>query len=256
MTNDFDGIREKLKRADESIRNLKTEIDAFIQNGEYPTIPDHKDNAWQKAVDYHRDKIIPLRFAVLVGEIAHQLRSSLDHIVWLFSDESTRLNHSTAIEFPIFESRPRDKDELRRYKRKIQGIASLSIKRFIEALQPYHAGTDAAYQPLSIIHNMDRFDKHRELTIVDSGVNIIFTIPPHVTDYTEAIMKHKEGKVMSLRDRGMMGRAIKKYGNVSPDIAFRQFGKRGSQLVVPVLTQLSEHVRLLIDKFELMHGGV
>lgn len=253
MATEFDGIREKLKRADQNIRNLKTEIDLFVSQGQYPVMPKHDDKAWQEAVNYHRDKVIPLRLSVLAGEIVHQLRSALDHIVWIFSDSATRLNHPNAIEFPVFESRPLDKGELRRYQRKVQGITNNQVLKFISALQPYHAGADAPNQPVCIIHNMDRFDKHRELMIVNSAVNLTFTFPSNMTELRRLLMEQQQGKVFSPREKAMIGRAIKQYGSAAPDVAFGQFGKRGSQLVVPMLEQLSYHVRMLVDKFEAMY---
>jgi hypothetical protein len=91
----FVGIAEKLKRVDQNIVNLNTEITAFIDQGEYPTMPHPDDQCWPKAVDYHRNKSIPLRFSVLSGEIIH-LRSALDHIVWYFSSEEARLTPTTS----------------------------------------------------------------------------------------------------------------------------------------------------------------
>jgi len=101
----FNGIFEKLKRADENIVNLKVEIDAFISSGEYPVIPHPNSEMWQKAVDYHRNKLVPKRFSVLAGEIVHHLRSSLDHIVWHFSSDDAR-KKPNGLEFPMFEAEP------------------------------------------------------------------------------------------------------------------------------------------------------
>src|ERR1700679_1551898 len=107
----FAGIAEKLKRADQNIFSFHTEINLFLKSGNYPIIPHPNDERWQEAVDYHRNKSIPVRFAVLAGEIVHHLRSSLDHIVWHFSSDEARLKGQNVIEFPVFESKPLSKDD-------------------------------------------------------------------------------------------------------------------------------------------------
>jgi|ERR1017187_5770589 hypothetical protein len=244
----FNGIFEKLKRANQNIVNLKSEIDTFIQKGKYPTIPHPDDKLWQEAATYHRDKIIPLRFSVLSGETIHHLRSILDHIVWHFSSEVVRRDFENVIEFPVLELRPSSKDKPRRYDRKIQGITNLSVIKLIAALQPYRAGADAADQPICIIHNMDRFDKHRELAIVDSCAVPVFAIPPHRNDLVRKVVLYSQGKLPEA-DRPAVGYAIKNYANITPNVAFRKFGKREDQPVIPGLTQLADYMRDVVSRF-------
>ena len=188
----FAGITEKLKRADENIVNLKSEIDVFIQSGKYPVVPHANDKVFHEAVSYHRDRKIPLRFSVLVGEAVHHLRSCLDHIVWHFSDSSARAKPGS-IEFPIFEIQPSDKKEIERYARKIKGITNANVLRLIEEMQPYNVGADVANHLLLIIHNMDRWDKHRELVIVDSGVSL--AIPTHMVDLQRMASLYAQGEL-------------------------------------------------------------
>jgi hypothetical protein len=188
----FAGIHEKLKRADENIVNLKTEIGAFLNEGMYPVIPHPDSTTWQEAVNYHRSKPIPKRFSVLAGEIVHHLRSSLDHIIWHFSDVKSA-NVQTSIEFPVFETEPIEKDKIRNYERKIKGIRSPAVLKLIKDLQPYNAGADAADESLLIVHNMDRFDKHRELVIVHSAVSI--TVPANMPELIANLELFKQGKL-------------------------------------------------------------
>ena len=98
----LDGIQEKLNRADENIGNLNREIVSFFNDGPYPVLPDKDDGLFQEAVDYHSSRIIPQRFSVLAGEIIHHLRSCLDHLAWILSNEEKRVRDPQGIEFPIF----------------------------------------------------------------------------------------------------------------------------------------------------------
>src|SRR5207302_10873159 len=106
MGHPFDGIEEKLKRADQNIRNLDSEMASWIQSSDYPTIPNDNIEVFQKAVDYHAAREMPLRFSVLAGEVVHHLRSCLDHLAWAFSSTKERTEHPTRIEFPVFGSEP------------------------------------------------------------------------------------------------------------------------------------------------------
>lgn len=223
----FSGIAEKLKRAEEGIGNLDAEIRVFLEGGKYPILPKPNTQGWDEALAYHRDKPIPLRFSVLTGEIIHHLRSCLDHIVWHFSDENSR-SKAGGIEFPIFKSEPTDKDEISLYARKIKGITNANVLRLIESMQPYQVGADAANHSLLIIHNMDRFDKHRELVIVDSGVSL--AIPPHRLDLIRKAELYTQGKLAPSQEIEI-AHAFHDY-MTSPGISFREFGEHRPYAVI------------------------
>jgi hypothetical protein len=184
-----------------------------------------------------------LRFSVLAGEAVHHLRSCLDHIVWHFSSSDARLKHCNVIEFPIFEIKPDplDKKEVKRYERKVQGITNVKVLNLIEQTQPYNAGTDPADDSLLIVHNMDRFDKHRELVIVDCSAEITF--PPTMDDLWRKAELYSQGK-LTQSDRPAFGQALKDYAKVTPGVAFRQFGKRKTY---PVILGLSELWRAISE---------
>ncbi len=231
----FAGIAEKLKRADQNIGNLKSEIDVFVQSGQYPTISHPNEQIRQEALSYHRKKTIPLRFSVLTGEVIHHLRSCLDHIAWHFSDAETRAKTPNAIEFPIFEFEPLEKDDIKRFKRKIHGITNAKVLHWIDGLQPYKAGTDAVDSSLLIIHDMDRFDKHRELMIVDCSAEITF--PPSMEELWRKAELYSQGKLPDT-EHFAFSRALKDYGNVAPGVAFRKFGRREPYPLVNGLVEL------------------
>jgi hypothetical protein len=242
----FAGIAEKLKRADQNIGNLHAEIGVFFKRGKYPVLPHPDDKRWQEAVDYHRSKPIPVRFGVLAGEIIHHLRSSLDHIVWHFSSDEARLKAQNVIEFPLFESKPLSKEDIQRYNRKIQGITNTQTLTWIEEMQPYNAGTDVADDPLLIVHNMNRFDKHRELIIVDSSALIHF--PASMGEITQEVALYTQGK-LPVSGHAAATQAVKDHGIVTPQVAFRQFGKRQAQPVIAGLLELFNEVSTLVGVF-------
>src|SRR5271166_2457912 len=157
----LDGVREKLNRAEHNIVNLKKEADSFLDSGDYRAIPDDNENAFRRALEYHSTRSVPARFSVLAGEIVYHLRSALDHLVWQLVI-ANRATPGHSHEFPIFKAKPLKKDH---FEKKIRGVSPRTAA-IIESLQPYRAGTAADNDPLWILHDLCRIDKHRELVIV------------------------------------------------------------------------------------------
>jgi hypothetical protein len=245
----FAGIAEKLKRADENIDNLNTEIERFIQGGLYPVIPHPNSETWNEALSYHRDKVIPLRFSVLAGEVVHHLRSCLDHIVWYFSIPNLTPKIETSIEFPIFEIdpyNPPDSKKIALYERKIKGITNPNVLFLIDAMQPYNVRADVADHALLIVHNMDRFDKHRELVIVSSSVAVNF--PPGMEDIQRKADLFSQGKLPKSEFLAL-SHALNENANASPGIAFRNFGQRSPYPVVLGLVKLWRAVNNAVAEF-------
>ena len=231
----FAGIAKKLDRADESIFNLHTEISKFFGESKYPSIPKPDTQGWQEAINYHKALTVPKRFSVLSGEIVHHFRSSLDHIVWYFSSPAYRNSRADAIEFPIFR-KPLSSKNRPRFERKIEGITNPRVLKTIIDLQPYQRGSGAINDPLCIIHDMDRFDKHRELTIVTACANVNFPAGTPIRGVL-AVIHYRDGKLSSAQAAAAQ-RTLKVDADVSPQIAFAQFGDRKDRFVVPGLADL------------------
>lgn len=234
MQSPYIGVYEKLKRVDESVRNLDSEISDFFAKSDYPVLPQENYDALLKAIAYHKKLPIPPRFSVLAGEIVHHLRSSLDHLIWNLSGPEYRERHSTQIGFPVLEAAPSSKAELSGYERKIKGITNSRARKVIDDLQPYRSANPIDH-PLLILHKMDVIDKHRALLIVAAVGQAL--LPAH------AWFDHLQNDRLS-RDLldGLYPR-IKKQGKVVPQVAFREFGRRQIQPVVEGLYRLAEAVR-------------
>jgi hypothetical protein len=244
MTNAFDGIVEKLKRTDECIHNLQTEITRFFQECEYPILPQLGDKTLLEAIHYHNALPIPLRFSVLAGEIVHHLRSSLDHVVWELSSEAYRLSSDHRfIEFPILETRPTFENKFTRYKRKVQGVHRFGALKLIAALQPYRR-IDPVEDLLLIMHKMDIAYKHRELVLFNT-TGTVENLPNHVAF---PLMRYLRGDLKAVSAE--FKREFNKYGKVTPQISFMEFGRREIQSVVPGLIQLRDKVIPVIAAFE------
>lgn len=105
----------------------------------------------------------PAQLGLIIGDIAHNLRSALDNLVYELvvachgdppPDRFVRYS-----EFPIFG--PQAMSSAVR-KRRIGGIAPRA-QAIIEGLQPYHRGNDYASDPLWVLYELSNIDKHRRL---------------------------------------------------------------------------------------------
>lgn len=63
-----------------------------------------------------------MRFSILAGEAVHHLRSTLDYIVWELAASGNEVQHSAALEFPIFDREPVDTSTQARCDRKRAGV--------------------------------------------------------------------------------------------------------------------------------------
>jgi hypothetical protein len=246
MTHPFDGIAEKLNRSKQNILNLEAEIDRFFQESKYPIICDDNKKVIPEAIEYHRNRTVPLRFALLAGEVIHHLRSILDHIVWQFSEPSYRATHWKFIEFPILEARPPKKDLFTRYERKIKGITKPEVRNFIERLQPYNC-REPIDSLLLVIHNFDVIDKHRELVVLFSTGAI--ELPMSVFD---RFVRYQYGVPGSAPVSFQA--EFERNGKIVSQIAFPQYGRAKSEPVVQALNELQNFIVGLVSDFDRLLG--
>jgi hypothetical protein len=111
----------------------------------------------------------------------------LDQAVW------SLINHRTGVdsddsEFPIFE-KPLNSETLRKFNKKTVGLSDSAIA-YIKSIQPYNrpAGLPLSTDPLWRIHELNRIDKHRRISVLPQiafGARHHFGAGPGVADFTE-----------------------------------------------------------------------
>ena len=107
---------------------------------------------------------VPMDFPIRVGEIAYNLRSALDHLVYaLVLDNNAEPFERHA--FPLFE----DEAAYRKHAPpKIRGIAPDRCD-LIEAFQPFRGDIG---RHLWMLHLICNIDKHRHLNVVDTHTSL------------------------------------------------------------------------------------
>jgi len=165
--NRIDGIRLKIERAKKHIRDLDHRIEIFGESKPYTigakphTVPEIKHTTLYVA----SVSTIPDDFALIIGDAIHNLRSSLDHLVWqLVEAGGGTPNERTA--FPICFGAKGPQQYA-------SAIGSGEIKamppdaeKALRAIQPYVTSDDTLWH----LHDLDRIDKHRLIIAVGTAL--------------------------------------------------------------------------------------
>ncbi|MGD0197386.1 MAG: hypothetical protein ABSC56_05715 [Solirubrobacteraceae bacterium] len=167
------GIRRRIDRAQSKLDDLNAEVGPWI-----------KDESNELRGEVHPDtgKFVgyidlrgepPIDWSIEVGEIVHNLRASLDSLVWLMVPRRRRTIRTC---FPIHT----DPDEFacavtlparKRRPGPLTGLDPASAPfAFIEAAQPYNGPHGAEYHPLFIIRELSNEDKHRTILARTIGI--------------------------------------------------------------------------------------
>lgn len=166
-------IDERLKRARIHLGHLEGDIHAFVKGGAYSVFFD--DQYGVQGTTILRSQIVReppvVKWGVLIGEIVHNLRSALDHMVYELSDREEGpapdplplRDDWRNVGFPIWLDHPKPgKDPLQKY---LWALPRGSEARtYIEGLQPFARGQDR--DPLWVLQEMWNADKHRAPHIV------------------------------------------------------------------------------------------
>ncbi|HET9406023.1 MAG TPA: hypothetical protein VFO39_02185 [Candidatus Sulfotelmatobacter sp.] len=252
----LDGARERLKRADEDIRDLERAIAEFLApvpvvtwtvEGSEPIVTDENRKAFEELRKFI-DGPVNLKFRVLAGEIIHHLRSCFDHLAWELSSPGFRANPDSAreIQFPIYDKHPKPcgitRKQMCGYCRKVEGIASASALARIDSLQPYWASNPTRH-PLWLIHNMDIIDKHRELKMANYIANLNINGEVRVTGVGRQMPWELRPRNVLILDVPQVDMKAKMFAQVT----FSEFSGPGDESIIPTLQTL---LRFTSDKIE------
>jgi hypothetical protein len=238
MDSPLEGINEKLKRAEANILNLYLRVNSFLDSGEHRTIPYPDLKGFCDALKYHSTRSVPVEFSILAGEVIYQLRSSLDHLVWQLVLANGR-KPTTRSEFPIFEVKPSEKFVAQGFGGKIKGI-SPSAAAAIKGLQPYQSGIKASNEPLWILHDLSRIDKHHELLLVVGTIKLNLQ---HGGIYVHDGPAELLPKLFGFKSN------VDVHQKLAPTISFVKFGSDQKRPLIEGLVFLWANVRKIIRDF-------
>lgn len=144
------GPLRRINRAKEHLDVLNSEIAAFIASRPYRcSIKIDPQDGKYVLFPYLREPFPPA-WGLLVGEVAHGLRSALDNIAWAIAIKPTK-----ETVFPIYF------EDTSGFKNKLKQLRE-GFRTDVKAAQPYNApnGEERSH-PLWVLSIVDNIDKHR-----------------------------------------------------------------------------------------------
>ena len=213
-----------------------------------------------------RDAVRPERWAVVVGEVIHDLRSALDHLAFQLSASVQsilyeRLDHAQRlprawrkIAFPIFLTR----GEYEKY-----GVPKLwcldSSRRFmdfIESQQPFARHVDAHKESLLwTLNGLWNIDKHRTLNVLGALVRlstIQFESDVEVieAEYGEWQPYEAPARIGRFRLNTPLPENLLSDYELGFDISLREGVLSGPRSLIDTLEVLIEEVTRVLDEFQ------
>jgi hypothetical protein len=172
----LDGMDDRLKRAEEHFETIKSALRSYYASDAH-IIRGHVDIKLGKVT--HFDPMFVTRpeerFHTIIGELLHNLRSSLDHLAWALV-EWHRGQTTPNTSFPICKTRPESNAQGVQPPPPLAGCTSPDVFAFLDRHQPYQLGTEFFQHGLWVLHRLAILDRHRH--VVTHGATMM---PMHVT---------------------------------------------------------------------------
>jgi len=170
MAADLSGCRARLEWASEALQSFYVEIGLWLAEHE----PSQTTVEYHPEANVHTFRLvtepIPQRFGVIAGNIVHQIRASLDNLVWqlVIANECKPRGGAGGNSFPILTWMDSDKTFANLTANTLRGVHPEHCA-LIEGLQPYKrpSGRDPIRQhPLGILSALSNRDKHQVLQVM------------------------------------------------------------------------------------------
>jgi hypothetical protein len=158
--NDLSSARAKLGRARLHIDQAKLISETFIE-GDFYTIRKGSYGDRRHTIEVATVEKWPPEFALSVGDAAHNLRSSLDHIVFALAAKPLTPEEEKKLQFPLM-SKPADFVD--RSPKMLLKLPQVAVD-LVETFQPYNAAQSPENDFLAQVQSLDNWDKHRALPI-------------------------------------------------------------------------------------------
>ncbi len=160
-----DGIREKLRRADEHLERLTRELGAFFDTEPlaYRTDADYKAGSYSVRIEIKAKPPIPI--SITCGDYIHNLRCALEHLVGSevpkastktgFPLEAEKMDFFTKVMTPAWDGKANGP---------LTGLdPEGKLFALIQESQPYRGKHGRAHHPLWLLGDLSNSDKHRAI---------------------------------------------------------------------------------------------
>ncbi|HUF60065.1 MAG TPA: hypothetical protein VMR89_11410 [Actinomycetota bacterium] len=265
---DVTSSRLKIDRAHERRNALNTEFLTFLSSHPYDITAHFDRDKSEVVVEAIVRKNPDPMWSVAVGEILHDIRSSLDHLVWqlvganrgrLLPVHVPRKSPWTKLQYPLVGKA----GEFTNRKGTWLNGVSPAAQKMIESTQPYAGRHNSRSRALRLLRDLSNIDKHRMLHLL-GGISEERG-PGSDIRVEDAMVEAGRLRSGPFEDGAELGRfAIRRVGKGKPkvyvepnltfDIAFDKRGPGKGRSVMIVLMSTTHEVASVISDFEAAFG--
>ena len=257
MAHPLDGCRAKLRRAalhiealKDAVKNYDTQSPFKVESYHYPGTGDFA------LVVVANDEFqgIPPDIVLIAGEVAYQLRSALDHLVWQLVRANTgNPPTGTKSQFPIFKT---EEGYDTRAAQMIAGVSASAADR-IRGAQPFHLGEQADRALTWLVHELNNTDKHRVIPVTASYCcvgyvrmrkkdgSVIDIVPPQAEVRPRLTPNSEIARISDIENMENVEIDV----SLGFDISFNKVGGEALEPATHLLIEMTDHVTKLIDSF-------
>jgi hypothetical protein len=162
MTTRLAGVWLKEARAREHMQVLKTEMETFLDVHPHRRIEQLNPDTGEYVLKLTSEPTPP-EWGPIVGDVIHNLRSALDHLVWELAVSNGKVpppfplpksSPWADLQFPIVDNAGKPI--------KVWGVSE-AVRRYITAQQPLPTNTGPIPNGLYTLRQLSNIDKHRRL---------------------------------------------------------------------------------------------
>ena len=177
------GVEAKLERAQQHLETLRGLIDEFMATYPYEVGRTIEDGGRRHIYRFNKYEPTPTTVSVVIGDCVHNIRSALDHTVFSLATSGAKAQGNSlsdieerSVQFPVSLTENDFNTQLSRGR--LPQVDPKAID-YIRRVQPFRV-KDPDHHPLAAVSKLDNIDKHRELSVIASSVNIHIEVPEDV----------------------------------------------------------------------------
>lgn len=250
MAHPLDGARLKVRRAGKHFQELNAEVLRFVEAHPYGFVAEDDPETGLPVVRVRAGRVDeqpPDRLGIIVGDIAHNLRSALDHVVCQLAILNKAPCDQT--QFPICNTKAGFGFEA---KKRLDGLADRH-RAMIRRVQPYHRRKGGVL--LAILRDLSNADKHR---VVNPATQAVAFVPPTFdppgvvlraeAQYKERVRMEDGAEYLRFTEfHARPGATVNMDLEASYNIVFGEWGKY--EISARSIGEMRNHVRRLVRRF-------
>jgi hypothetical protein len=160
--------RAKLEWAARHLDRLDREMERFCLSDDIRATTRRDEVTEEHVASIHFPRHSPPDWSLQVGDIVHNLRSSLDAVTYALSVHHSGVPSDRVardIQFPLVDT-PSEWASKKKHVR----LVKADVQDLIELAQPYHRTDPRFKHPLSVLRDLSNIDKHRHLHLARGAV--------------------------------------------------------------------------------------